>query len=227
MTRTSGSSRAKGQADLAVIVVSHNSAGCLSRCLSSVYAKSGDLELDVVVVDSGSTDDTVDLVRRHFPNVRVLATENRGFAAANNRGLAIVDAEWILFLNPDTEILSGTLAVPRIRGRDAADRRSGRRQAGRRGWGLGADDATIPQRRSIPICKPRRGTTPISRLVVGRTGARDRSLRPSGPVRLDRWIVHARTRSRAPRRRWYGRAVLFCTRRRRTSVVASKTEGRR
>ena len=78
-------------------------------CLSSVYAKSGNLELDVVVVDSGSTDDTVDLVRREFPDVRVLTTENRGFASANNRGLEVVDAEWVLFLNPDTRILSGTL----------------------------------------------------------------------------------------------------------------------
>ncbi len=110
MTSARGGSTAGGRADLAVIIVSHNSSGWLARCLSSVYAKSGNLELDVVVVDSGSTDDTVDLVRRDFPDVGVLATENRGFASANNRGLAIVDAEWVLFLNPDTEILSGTLA---------------------------------------------------------------------------------------------------------------------
>jgi GT2 family glycosyltransferase len=81
----------------------------LARCLSSVYARSGGLELDVVVVDSGSSDGTVDLVRRDFPDVCVVATENRGFASANNRGLEIVDAEWVLFLNPDTQILSGTL----------------------------------------------------------------------------------------------------------------------
>ena len=96
--------------DLAVIIVSHNSAQWLARCLSSVYARSGGLELDVVVVDSGSTDETVDLVRREFRDARVVATENRGFASANNRGLAVVDAEWVLFLNPDTQILSGTFA---------------------------------------------------------------------------------------------------------------------
>ena len=94
---------------LAVIIVSHNSAGWLQPCLSSVYAASGNLDLDIVVVDSGSTDDTVELVRREFPDVRVLTKENRGFAAANNRGLEVVDGEWILFLNPDTRILSGTL----------------------------------------------------------------------------------------------------------------------
>ena len=69
-----------GGVALAAIIVSHNSSGWLERCLSSVYARSGDMELDVVVVDSGSTDDTIDLVRRNFPDVRVLATENHGFA---------------------------------------------------------------------------------------------------------------------------------------------------
>jgi hypothetical protein len=39
----------------------------------------------------------------------VVASENRGFAYANNRGLEVADAPWILFLNPDTRILSGTL----------------------------------------------------------------------------------------------------------------------
>jgi GT2 family glycosyltransferase len=93
---------------LAVIIVSHNSASRLVPCLSSVFAMSGNIELDVVVVDSDSTDDTVDLVRREFPDVRLLVVENRGFAAANNRGLEVVDAAWVLFLNPDTRILSGT-----------------------------------------------------------------------------------------------------------------------
>jgi GT2 family glycosyltransferase len=94
---------------LAIIIVSHNSARWLAACLSSVYENAGNLELDVVVVDSGSTDDTTELVRREFPGARVIAVPNRGFAAANNRGLEIVDAEWILFLNPDTRILSGSL----------------------------------------------------------------------------------------------------------------------
>jgi GT2 family glycosyltransferase len=106
---------------LSVIIVAHNSANWLAACLSSIEERSGSIDVEVVVVDSGSTDHTVDFVRREFPAARVLTTENRGFAAANNRGLEAVDTEWVLFLNPDTEILSGTLeeVVSMLRARPA------------------------------------------------------------------------------------------------------------
>jgi len=94
---------------LSVIIVSHNSAEWLGACLSSVRERSGSLDMEIIVVDSGSTDDTVGFVHREFPDVRVLTTENRGFASANNRGLEVVNGSWVLFLNPDTRILSGTL----------------------------------------------------------------------------------------------------------------------
>ena len=59
----------------AVIIVSHNSAGWLTPCLC-LHAASGNLDLDIVVVDSGSTDETVELVSASFPTF-VLTTENR------------------------------------------------------------------------------------------------------------------------------------------------------
>jgi GT2 family glycosyltransferase len=98
-----------GDGRLAVITVSYNSAGWLPVCLSSIREMSGNLEVEIIVVDSGSSDETVELVRREYPDVRVVETENHGFAAANNRGLEVVDADWVLFVNPDTRILSGTL----------------------------------------------------------------------------------------------------------------------
>ncbi len=94
-------------ADLAVIIVSFNSARWLVPCLSSVHAHAGNADLEVVVVDNASTDGSAELVEREFPPARVLRIENRGFAYANNRGFEVVQAPFVLFLNPDAEIRAG------------------------------------------------------------------------------------------------------------------------
>lgn len=94
--------------DLAVIIVSTNEAKWLTPCLSTVFGRAGDLELDVVIADNESTDGTAELVAREFPAARVVPTVNRGFSYANNRALMTCDARYVLFLNPDTEIVDGT-----------------------------------------------------------------------------------------------------------------------
>src|SRR5207302_231601 len=96
--------------DLAVIVISTNEAQWLRPCLSSVFAHAGEISVDVVVADNQSTDGTRELVEGEFPGARVVTCENRGFAHANNRGLETTDARYVLFLNPDTEVLAGTFA---------------------------------------------------------------------------------------------------------------------
>jgi GT2 family glycosyltransferase len=96
--------------DLAVIVVSTNEADWLRACLPTVFASAGDLDLDVVVVDNGAGDGTRELVEAAFPGARVVASDNHGFPHANNRALMTIDARHVLFLNPDTEIVEGSLA---------------------------------------------------------------------------------------------------------------------
>jgi N-acetylglucosaminyl-diphospho-decaprenol L-rhamnosyltransferase len=93
--------------DLAVVIVSANSAHWLRPCLSTLSAHAGDIDLDVVVVAAGCSDDTVG-VASEFDFVRTLTVPNRGFAYGNNRGFEITDAPYVLFLNPDTEILDGS-----------------------------------------------------------------------------------------------------------------------
>jgi N-acetylglucosaminyl-diphospho-decaprenol L-rhamnosyltransferase len=92
--------------ELAVIVVAYNSAPCIAACLRSVFEHLGSVDADVVVVDVGSADGTEEIVSR-FPGVRHIRSRNGGFAYANNRGLMTCDARYVLFLNPDTEILEG------------------------------------------------------------------------------------------------------------------------
>ncbi|MGH2910960.1 MAG: glycosyltransferase family 2 protein [Solirubrobacteraceae bacterium] len=95
-------------ADLAIVVVSTNEAHWLEACLSTVFAQAGTAKLDVVVVDNESSDGTPELVRSCFPQARVVASANKGFGHGNNRGLETTSARYVLFLNPDTEILAGT-----------------------------------------------------------------------------------------------------------------------
>ncbi len=97
-------------ADLSIIVVSTNEAHWLERCLGTVYASAGDATLDVAVVDNDSTDGVSDLVERHFPQARVVRCANRGFPHANNRALMTPMGRYVLFLNPDTEVVSGNFA---------------------------------------------------------------------------------------------------------------------
>ena len=98
-----------GLDDLAIIVVSYNSERWLPACLRSISEHMGPLGADVVVVDAESRDGSAEIVAG-FPGVRLMRCRNRGFAYANNRGLMTCDARYVLFLNPDTEILQGSLS---------------------------------------------------------------------------------------------------------------------
>jgi GT2 family glycosyltransferase len=96
--------------DLAIITISTNEGHWLRPCLSTIFERQGDITLDVVVADNMSTDGTRELVQSEFPAARVVTCENHGFSHANNRGLLTTDARWVLFINPDTEIVDGTFA---------------------------------------------------------------------------------------------------------------------
>jgi N-acetylglucosaminyl-diphospho-decaprenol L-rhamnosyltransferase len=94
--------------DIGIITVSTSEAHWLRPCLTTVYAHMGDVKADVVVVDNESRDDTAETVATEFPDARVVPSRNHGFSHANNRGLMTCDARYVLFLNPDTEIVDGT-----------------------------------------------------------------------------------------------------------------------
>jgi GT2 family glycosyltransferase len=96
--------------DLAVIVVTHDSAHELDGCVASVLAHRGDADLDIWVCDSGSSDG-VESVARALP-VHFLPGPNRGFGAACNRGFAAcarAGAPYVLLLNPDVRLVDGAL----------------------------------------------------------------------------------------------------------------------
>lgn len=97
--------------DLTIVIVSWNTCDILRDCLCSAYGQMADLECEVIVVDNASADDSVQMVKREFPDVCVIAnTENRGFAGANNQGMAIAQGRYVLLLNSDTIVQEGALA---------------------------------------------------------------------------------------------------------------------
>jgi GT2 family glycosyltransferase len=82
--------------------VSWNGIGHLEACLSAVAAQD-DVSFETVLVDNGSTDDTITFVRERFPWVRLLALpENRGFAGGNNAGVRESRGRYVALLNNDT-----------------------------------------------------------------------------------------------------------------------------
>jgi GT2 family glycosyltransferase len=96
--------------DVSVIIVNWNTRRLLEQCLSSLSKCADGVQLEVIVVDNASEDDSVQYVAQHFPEVRLIHNSvNRGFAAANNQGLAIAKGRNILFLNSDTIVHQGAL----------------------------------------------------------------------------------------------------------------------
>lgn len=88
---------------VSVIIVNYNVKYFLEVCLHSVMRACQAWESEVLVVDNNSADDSCEMVRQLFPDVRLIENkENVGFSRANNQAVAIATGEYILFLNPDT-----------------------------------------------------------------------------------------------------------------------------
>jgi GT2 family glycosyltransferase len=94
---------ADGGACAACVVVTYDALPWIERCLASVA------ETETIVVDNGSSDGTVGVVRERFPDVRVVESENRGLCAGWNTGIRLTGAEHVLLLNADAWLLDGAL----------------------------------------------------------------------------------------------------------------------
>lgn len=96
--------------ELSVVILNHNSGSMLVECLDTLFADDLPEEVEVIVPDNASSDDSLERAERKWgPRIRVLHNGgNRGFSWGNNKGLAVASGEYVCLLNPDTLIRRGT-----------------------------------------------------------------------------------------------------------------------
>ena len=95
-----------------IIIVNYNVKDLLVACLYSIYKYTIGCSYEIIVVDNNSVDESVVVVKEKFPNVILLQNKtNAGFPEANNQGMRISKGEFILLLNPDTELIEDSIAI--------------------------------------------------------------------------------------------------------------------
>ena len=96
--------------DITIIIVNWNAAEMLKNCISSICAHQEGLQLQIIVVDNASADNSVPMLKELFPEVTIIeAGGNIGFGRANNLAFPYVQAPCVLFLNPDTLIVDDAI----------------------------------------------------------------------------------------------------------------------
>src|SRR5689334_12810869 len=96
--------------DLSIIFVNWNSVELIADCIPSIYKWTHHISFEVIVVDNASPIGDVDTLATRFPEIILIKSQkNLGFAGANNLGFLHSSGDFVLFLNPDTLVVSPAL----------------------------------------------------------------------------------------------------------------------
>jgi GT2 family glycosyltransferase len=89
--------------DVSIVIVNWNTKELLRDCLKSICEQTLGIDYEIIVIDNASRDGSPEMVRNDFQQVILIEnTQNRGFAAANNQGIAQARGRYVLLLNSDT-----------------------------------------------------------------------------------------------------------------------------
>ena len=92
--------------NVSIVTVNWNTKSILRNCLKSVYDQTKAISFEIIIIDNASSDGSVDMIKTEFPGTILIENKtNKGFAAANNQGIAKAAGRYILLLNSDTIIL--------------------------------------------------------------------------------------------------------------------------
>ncbi len=95
--------------ELSILIVNWNTKAFLEECLQSIYSSVKEISFEVIVVDNNSGDGSAEMVRKSFPQARLIENRgNAGFARGNNQAYAVSKGRVIGMLNPDTIVYPGT-----------------------------------------------------------------------------------------------------------------------
>ncbi|TSC85009.1 MAG: glycosyltransferase [Parcubacteria group bacterium Gr01-1014_13] len=95
---------------LSVILVNWNTCDLTKQALASIYKETSGIDFEVIVVDNNSADNSVEMIKKEFPQVVLIVNpDNRGFGKANNQGLKIAQGDYLMFLNTDVVVLDSAL----------------------------------------------------------------------------------------------------------------------
>ncbi|MDE7420917.1 MAG: glycosyltransferase family 2 protein [Muribaculaceae bacterium] len=98
--------------DVSIIIVNYNTRDILRDCIWSIKSQSKDIEYEVIVVDNDSSDGTLEMLQREFPEVKAIdAGQNLGFGRANNLGMQQARGKYLFLLNSDTIIVNNAIKI--------------------------------------------------------------------------------------------------------------------
>ncbi|MGV6810563.1 MAG: glycosyltransferase family 2 protein [bacterium] len=95
---------------LSIILISYNTAELTIKALNSIYNETKTTAFNIIVVDNASNDDSVTQIKKHFPNITLIeSSANLGFAKGVNLAAKYVETDYMLLINPDTQVLDNAI----------------------------------------------------------------------------------------------------------------------
>lgn len=98
--------------DVSIIIVNYNTKNLLRNCLTSIFEKTSDVLYEVIISDNGSTDGSIEMIKKDFPQVMLIENKsNLGFGRANNIARKKASGKYVFYLNSDTVLINNAVKL--------------------------------------------------------------------------------------------------------------------